>query len=64
MTIEEKILQIDNLRIAFKIAINSNYSNSKEIGDLYDKLYHMRIEKVNLLCKKERRDKLIQINSK
>jgi len=49
---------------------NSNYSNSKVIGDLYELSYKLRVQKVSLLKQKElklkqkeRRDKLIKINS-
>ena len=75
MTIDDEILQIDAQRVSIKMAINSNYSNSnysnsKVIGDLYELSYKLRVQKVSLLKQKElklkqkeRRDKLIKINS-
>lgn len=62
MSIENKIKQIDLERFAIKLHINSNYSNSKEIGDLYDKSHNLRIQKINLLKQLERKEKLNRIN--
>jgi len=61
MTIEEKILQIDARRIAIKISINSSYK-VEGLLNLYKLYYDIKVQRVNLLIKKERRDKLKKIN--
>ena len=65
MSIDEKIRNIDSLRFAMKIEINSTYGvnfDGKRVKKLYDKSYELRMQKKYLLLQKERFEKLNKIN--
>lgn len=65
MSIDEKILRIDNLRRELKLKINSTYYSldSGDMSEFYDKQEDLLKQKVNLLLQKERIDKLKKLKN-
>jgi len=65
MSIDDKILRIDNLRRALKLQINSTYHSldSGYMSELYTKQENLLKDKVNLLLQKERLEKLKKLNN-
>lgn len=65
MSIDEKILRIDNLRRELKLKINSTYYSldSGDMSEFYDKQEDLLKQKVNLLLQKERIDKLNKLKN-
>lgn len=60
MSIDDKILRIDNLRRELKLKINIKYYSldSGDMSEFYAKQEDLLKQKVNLLLQKERLEKL------
>lgn len=68
MTIDEKILNIDSLRFAIKIEINSYYHgiviDREPLKQLYNKQYELKMQRNKLVLMNERLKKINKINGR